>query len=65
MNEEEKKQQLEYFKNNNKKQAEKYKHYSVKIPKYQADILDKKLKKNNEKFTTIVKKAIDKYINNN
>ncbi len=65
MNEEEKKQQLEYFKNNNKKQIEKYKNYSVKIPRYQAEILDKKLRKNKDKFSNIVKKAIDKYINNN
>ena len=59
-----KKEQLEYYKINNKKQAEKYKYYNVKIPKYQAEIFDKKLKENNEKWSTVAKKAIEKYINN-
>lgn len=61
----EKQKQLEYFKVNNQKQAQKYKMYSVKIPKYQAEILDKLLKENREKFADIVKKAVEKYINNN
>lgn len=56
---------LEYYKMNNKKQAQKYKRYEVKVPKYQAEILDKKLKENKDKFSNIAKKAIEKYINNN
>lgn len=65
MNTDDKQKQLEYFKKHNDKQSEKYKHYSVKIPKYQAKILDQKLKENNEKFSNLAKKAIEKYINNN
>ena len=59
-----KEEQLEYYKKNNILQAKKYKHYSVKVPKYQAEIFDKKLKENNDKWSTIAKKAIEKYINN-
>lgn len=63
MEEKEKQKQLDYFKKNNIKQAEKYKHYSVKIPKYTAEILDKKLKLKGDKFSELVKKAVERYIN--
>lgn len=36
--------------------------YTVKIPKYQATLLDSKLKKENKTFTSLVKEAIEKYL---
>lgn len=36
--------------------------YTVKIPKYQATLLDGKLKKEQKTFTSLVKEAIEKYL---
>lgn len=36
--------------------------YTVKIPKYQATLLDNKLKKEQKTFTSLVKEAIEKYL---
>ena len=64
MTEEEKKKQLEYYIKNNKIQDERFKRYTVKVPKHDAEIFDELLKENGDKFSDVAKKAIERYIIN-
>ena len=45
-----------------KKDLEKNKRYTVKIPHFLSAPLDEKLKKENKTFTSLVKEAVEKYL---
>lgn len=52
----------EYYKKSNEQQKAQYKRYTVKIPLYMANALDKKLHLENKTYTEVIREMVEKYL---
>ena len=50
------------YKHERKLEQEKIKRYTVKVPKYMANALDEKLKKEKKTYSSLAIEAIEKYL---